>query len=82
MKKETLTYDQANQEFGRRKQRGKWDEVLREIDNGRPMKISELTTGELIALYNKCKKRGYPIFVSYKNKYAVIMPKEQASKEA
>jgi hypothetical protein len=74
MKIEEITVEEVQTEYEKRKLRGHWQQVIEAIlkGDGKPRKISDLTRGQVAALYRAAKSEGLTVIANYKEGYVIL----------
>ena len=68
---------EAEEEFAKVGQKGKWKELIERVtEEETSFKVEGLKRGQLAALYRSAKNAGLRVKTSYKNGYAVLSPAE------
>lgn len=73
VKVETISTEEANKEFAAKRVKGQWAEIIGQVkETGEPRKISDLTRGQVAALYRSAKGSGLAVRTNYKDGYVVL----------
>jgi len=78
VKIEKTTPEEMEKQASKRAVAGKWTKLLAEIEaDGVPRKVSDLTRGQIAALYRSARDAGMDYVTSYKDGYIIIGPAKE-----
>lgn len=76
MKISKISKEAAQKEITEKKVKGKWTQIINEvIESKAPVKVEELTRGQVAALYRAASNAGLDIRANYKEQYVILSAK-------
>lgn len=71
-----ISLQKAEELLKQKTNRGKWKVLIEEIIKTKiPRKVTNLTTGQIAALYRSAREAGLRMRTSYKEKWILLVPK-------
>jgi len=75
MKIKKISLSEAEEEFSKQRRRGAWTQLLEQVKSeGSPVKVSDLSRGQIAALCRRAKELGIKYKANYSEGYVILAP--------